>query len=283
VSEPLDFLYLDFQRLASLASQLFEGLPTTRTADSGHQAEFSGGIEGAIPLLLKGSADTKAVLSASSSITSTIHHELVGRVIEALRKKSLLLDGPKTLASLVALPDGAFVLLSGQLQIVDPTGMARTLRMLGPTQQSLAELKSDEADRVPPGLTPTQERLLQREAQEARKRERQQFASMSKKMETFAQVTETFGGETVRVRFLKNMASIAVAVVERDKFVEALDRLVLRHGYLTGGTWTCLGQWNLAPSSSPRAQACSTRSRQAGWLYYSSLHPFPPRQTVRAH
>jgi hypothetical protein len=79
-----------------------------------------------------------------------------------------------------------------------------------------------------------------------RRNQQQESAAQSKQFKTFADVTETFGGDTVRIRVLSENRSLATAVVERDKFVESLDRLVLRHGYLTGGKWRVIGQVNAA-------------------------------------
>jgi hypothetical protein len=43
---------------------------------------------------------------------------------------------------------------------------------------------------------------------------------------------------------LDDREPLATAVVERDKFVEDLDRLVRRHGYLMSGRWETLAQVN---------------------------------------
>lgn len=81
-------------------------------------------------------------------------------------------------------------------------------------------------------------------------RRQQEHASkeQQRQFESFAKVTEAFGGESVRVRILDGKRSVGTAVVERDKFVESLDRLVLRHGYVTGGRWKVLAQVNASPS-----------------------------------
>jgi hypothetical protein len=61
-------------------------------------------------------------------------------------------------------------------------------------------------------------------------------------------VLKSFLGNTVRLRLIAGGVPVATAVVERDKFVEDLDHLVRRHGYLTSGEWETLAQVNSPPS-----------------------------------
>jgi len=223
----LDFLYLDLKRLESFASQLFKGVPDEQTDESAREIEVQLGVKGGIPVLLQGSGDTRALFSAGSTVTSRMHHYLVTRVIESLRERDLLLSDPSTA------PDGTFVLVTGQLQILDPLGLAATLRLLPSTMKAATQL----------GGAATSNRQERQRQQEAASAQEKQF-------KTLADVIEAFGRDTVRIRVIENNESLATAVGERDKFVEPLDRLVLRHGYLTGDAWHVLGQVNAAGSAS---------------------------------
>lgn len=240
MDELLDFLYLDIPRLSSFASQLFEGLPATSTKLDQHETEFSGGVDGGLPLILRARGDTKAVMSASSSVTSNVHHELVSRVLSSLRDRQLLHEESRQFDTLA---DGSFVLVSGQLQIVDPRGLASTIRLVGPLQQALTKMTAGPEPNVGEGAhMPTHEAKRQ-----ARMAAASQTAEKAR-LDSFADVTEGLGGQTVRVRVVHNQETVGTAVVERDKFVEDLDRLVQRHGYLTGGVWRVLGQANMPAS-----------------------------------
>ncbi len=115
-----DFIYLDIPRLQSFASQLFEGLPESATKTDSRQAELGGQVKGRIPFVLEGGADARAVLSAASAVTSTLHHQLVVQVLDGLRDQGFLHE-----AATDNVPDGGFVLLRGQLQIVDPDSLKR--------------------------------------------------------------------------------------------------------------------------------------------------------------
>ena len=233
----LDFLYLDLKRLESFASQLFSGIPDATTKESGQEMEFGIGVKGGIPAILQGSGNTKAVLSAGSTVTSRVHHFLVSRVLDELKHRELLMSDPNTA------DDGAFVLLDGRLQVVDPLGLAAMLRMLSPMMQTLSQLQQEgESSQSTSGSA-------RRQLRQQRQQEQQSVAAQAKQFDALADVTEAFGRETVRIRVLVANDSRATAVAERDKFVEPLERLVLRHGYLTGGHWMLLGQVNVAGSS----------------------------------
>lgn len=248
MDELLDFLYLDLPRLSSFASQLLGGLPTSMVKGGEKEAEFSGGVEGGLPFLLRGSANTKAVLSASSSVTSTVHHELVAKVVEGLQDRKLLYTlGPDDVETgALRLADGAFALLSGRLQIVDPHGLAKTLRLVVQLQQTVSKVQPAQIDQPMP-INRAARRAQQWSGQMAGQQKQGAGTDQQKQFEAFAGITEAFGGDTVRVRILRQGRSIGTAAVERDKFVEDLDRLVLRHGYLTGGQWWVLAQSNTPP------------------------------------
>jgi hypothetical protein len=231
----LDFLYLDIPRLESFASQLLVGVPEAATSDAGREFEVGAEVEGGLPFLLKGTGNTKAVFSANSTVTSRVHHALVHKVIEELERRELLIDDPDTAA------DGSFVMVDGPLQIVDAVGLAQTLRIM-PTMLKTASLLQTGGSQ-PHSLTGQAARA----ARQQRSQEQSDFLAQEKQLKAFADVIDVFGKETVRIRVLEDGGSSrASAVVERDKFVEPLERLVLRHGYRTGGAWKILGQVNVS-------------------------------------
>lgn len=117
-----DFIYLDILRLLSFDSQLFEGVAESKTRSQSKEANLSGSVTGKVPLFAEATADTKAVLAAGSSVTVAIHQDqLVVQVIDGLRDQGFLWDEDAAATA----PDGAFVLLSGQAQIIDPESLGQ--------------------------------------------------------------------------------------------------------------------------------------------------------------
>ncbi|MDP8904443.1 MAG: hypothetical protein M3N29_03870 [Chloroflexota bacterium] len=228
----LDFIYLDIQRLRSFASQLFEGVPESRTTSTSDDTHLAGSIEASLPLLLRGTMDTKAVLSAGSSLTSTIHHKLVVEVIAGLRERGYLRDSIRA-----ELPDGAFVLVSGQLQVIDAEALAGLVERMPDVQRSFRTLTGD----------PQRSNRAERRSRHGHDSDSDLTPGQANAL---TNILRTFASNSVRIRLLSGDHLVATAIVERDKFVEQLDRLVVRHGHRMAGTWHVLGQVN-KPADDP--------------------------------
>ena len=227
--EILDFIYLDLPRLESIASQLLEGgVPESATRSEDRESRFDGEASGGIPLVLKGSARAAAVLSAGSSVTSRYHHRLVVKVLERLRQAGFLRDLDDDLT------DGAFVHITGELQVVDPRMLARFMEAAPDLQKAASAFTESE-----PQARSRAERRTGRGAAE-------QVTGWPARRQTDAmkQFLDVFAADSARVRVIVNDRTVAVGVVEREKFVEDLERLIGRHGQLFGGTWSVLGQVN---------------------------------------
>jgi hypothetical protein len=224
-----DFIYLDVQRLRSFASQLLdEGVPDSTSKSETTETQVGGDVRGRIPLLIEGGANTKAVLSATSTVTAEVHHRLIEKVVTGLDRGDLLWPEDE----LDAAPDGAFVQLVTQIQISDPDSLRDLVTKLPAVTQSLAAASGTAPD-------PSRSKADRRAGRAA------PASSLSKRRaDGIAKLLEIFTPGTVRLRLLRDGSPIATAVVERDKFAEDLDRLVRRHGYLTGGQWETLGQVN---------------------------------------
>lgn len=242
-----DFIYLDFQRLRSFASQLLDaGVPGSTTVSETNETQFGGDVRGRIPLLIEGGANTKAVLSATSTVTAEIHHRLIEKVLNGLDQAHLL--WPE--AEIDEAPDGAFVRLVSQIQILDPDSLRALVSKMPAVSRSLSA-----AVNPAPELARTKaDRRAGRGQNDS-----SSGSSISKaQADGIATLLEVFTPGTVRVRLLRAGQPIATAVVERDKFAEDLDRLIRRHGYLTGGQWETLGQVNTPPDSNLYAPTGTT-------------------------
>lgn len=224
-----DFIYLDLPRLRSFASQLFEGVPESRTHANSREADVGGEVRGRVPFLIEAAASTKGVLSASSTVTATVHHQLVSEVIAGLRDQGFLWES----ADAETAPDGAFVLLSGQIQISDPESLRSTVAQMPDISRHLQALTTPDSAPAPTMADRRAHRVTNRPVPVTKA-----------KADALSAILTMFTGGTVRLRLLDDREPLATAVVERDKFVEDLDRLVRRHGYLTSGRWETLAQVN---------------------------------------
>ena len=230
-----DFIYIDFQRLRSFASQLLdEGVPNATTTSETRHTEAGADVRGRIPLLIEGGANTKGVLSATSTVTADVHHRLIEKVLLGLEQARLLWSE----AEMTNAPDGAFVRLDTQIQIIDPDSLRDLVRKLPGATRSLAAASGGPAE---PARTRADKR--------ARRAPSEHGSGSTGQAEGIANILEIFTPGTVRLRLVRAGVPIATAVVERDKFAEDLDRLIRRHGYLTGGQCETLGQVNTPPDA----------------------------------
>lgn len=223
-----DFIYLDLPRLRSIASQLLEGLPESRVATHGREDESAGELRAGLPVI-GASANTREVLSAESTVTSTLHHRLVGLVLERLSAEDYLWPGE----ALEKAPDGSFAVLSGGLQVTDPTALRQIFEDWPTLQKQIATLGQDPTD--PPAKPSRADRRAGRV---------NQTGLPGTYTAALAGVLAKFGEDNVRVRVLSGGRSVAVGVAERGKFVEDLGRLTARHGFVMTGPWEVLAQVN---------------------------------------
>lgn len=201
-----DFIYLDLPRLQSFASQLLQGLPTAETRTAEHESTFEGEVRAGLPAFLGASANAQAVLSAGSSITSSVHHRLVGLVLEKLESLGFLDD-----RRLDDVGDGGFVTVSGQLQITDPTALREIFADWRTTERNVAALTSGPEAQPP--------------SRADRRAGRAPSSGLNQTyVDALVSVLDKFGANTVRVRVVAGGATVAVGAVEREKFVDVSER-----------------------------------------------------------
>jgi hypothetical protein len=140
--------------------------------------------------------------------------------------------------------DGSFLLFEGDLQIVDP---AMVSRYLGSSQDLKAAETAFSKDTEKPESTKAKRRAAHRSHAKPtvdKWPSRSQTDSLNK-------VLELFAGGSARVRVIRDGTTVAVGVVEREKFVEDLERIIGRHGQLFGGQWSVLAQANSKAEREP--------------------------------
>lgn len=208
-SEILDFIYLDLPRLESFGSQLLEGLPESRTRSDEKTGEVTGAVSGGLPLVVKGTAGTRGVLSASSSVVSRDHHRLVVMVIEQLRERRFLHDLEDDL------PDGSFVLMNGHLQIADPALIGRFFGSAGDLQKAVEAFEHPETTAA--GSTQAERRAAHRKRQVAAAE-----WPLPQQTRSLKTLLDFFAADTVRIRLLLGGETAAVGVVEMLEAMKGL-------------------------------------------------------------
>jgi hypothetical protein len=81
-----DFVYLDWERVRSLAAQLFHGIPQDAATERGREVKVEGRVEGSIPGLLKGEAAADYRYFRTENETRSLHHYVYSLVEARLLK-----------------------------------------------------------------------------------------------------------------------------------------------------------------------------------------------------
>jgi hypothetical protein len=118
-----DFIYLDWEKVRSLAAQLLEGIPEEEKRERRHESGAKGRLEASALNLLKGGGEIDYRYFRSSNETRSLHHHIYSLFEDALIEKSIVtvIDedfGAERWAS-KSFYDGQFVLASGLLRIMD--------------------------------------------------------------------------------------------------------------------------------------------------------------------
>jgi hypothetical protein len=87
-----DFVYLDWERVRSVAAQLFQGIPEGRTDGESKEADAKGQLEGNALWLLKGQFGADYRYVRTENETRSFHHYIYSLVEDRLVKdKSLVI------------------------------------------------------------------------------------------------------------------------------------------------------------------------------------------------
>lgn len=118
-----DFIYLDWERTRSIAAQLFRGIPTDTSRETGSEAATGATLEGGILSLLGGRVSGDYRFFRSESETHSLHHHVYTMVEERLASEELILsiDGNFDFESWsqALFRDGQFVRVSGLVRLID--------------------------------------------------------------------------------------------------------------------------------------------------------------------
>jgi len=243
-----DFLFLDMERVRSFVAQIFQGVPESASKEAGAHVTIEGGIEGQIPLLLKGKAGTDYRYFRSEDETRSLHHH-----VYALFEKHLAATGRLHAVdadfadgkwSQDALGDGEIVRVSGDVRIIDYRLIVDTVRELPKFVDiinRLMQAAGSAPDRGSKGKQPRQHEKLD-------------FGGFGRKdIDAMAQFIERSFSDTVRVKVRPSEhtpQNTFAAAALRANFQDGLWAIQQTHGLDIGGSWIVVGQVN-TPQGEP--------------------------------
>lgn len=220
------FLYLDFERVRSLAAMLFGGVPEERVAQEQNSRRGGGKVRIGVPLLAESELGGDFLYLRSERETRALHHDLLRATVRRLEELSRIEDIDD---SHKEFPDGKFVRLTGEVMIRDYLAVGEALDTLSRAYASMTKVQG-----AIPGARGKAKRSAQTpEAIAARETER----VMRTQLPAIKESITTLFGEVIRAYCLVG-ATIYVASLDRTNMFEkpepGLDPTTV------GGLWTVL-------------------------------------------
>jgi hypothetical protein len=244
-----DFVYLDWERVRSLAAQLFRGVPQDATAERGSEVAAEGRLEGGVFGLLKGQAGADYRYFRTENETRSFHHYVYSLVEDRLSKDKLItsidanFDFKQWTNSFFC--DGQFVRVTGMVRLMDFAWISTMLEALPKMLRTAQHAES---------LTLKQMRstqLITQQEFESKKKEQQKQIKELKalKLDEITGLMQQLYGDVVRVKVLPDRHhpdKVLVGSGDLACFHDTAASLSQKYGYEIDANWVTLGQVNVS-------------------------------------
>ena len=201
-----DFVYLDWERVRSLAAQLFQGVPETSTREHGSSLAVEGRVEGGVLNLLKGQAGVDYRYFRADNETRSFHHHVYNQVEDQLDQAKLITKVDSDFDfdgwTRYMFRDGQFVLVTGIVRLMDFGWVSAMMEALPKLMRAVHHSEDLSLKQLM-----EQGQLTQREF-EARKKDQQRQLSdiQALKIDQLTTIVRQIYGNVVRVKVLPSRA-----------------------------------------------------------------------------
>jgi hypothetical protein len=221
------FLYLDFERVRSLAAMLFGGVPEQVAAQKQQQTSGTSKANIGVPFVGGAELGGEVLYLRSERETRSLHHGLLRATLRRLEELARVADVDD---SATKPPDGQFVRLTGEVVIRDYVAIAEALDTVG--QAYIAVLKVQQLSDPKPargsrGGPLTAEAVAQRELERV----------MKTQLPAIREAIAMLFGDVIRV-YCQVGERIYVGSLARENMFERPDPGL--NPTTVGGLWTVL-------------------------------------------
>ncbi len=250
-----DFVYLDWERVRSIAAQLLHGIPEGSTKEKGHEVATKGNLEVSLLSVLKGGAEGDYRYFRTENETRSLHHYVYSLMEEELNEQGLLTVVNNKFNYEDWTPevfgDGKFVKIVGAVRLMDYawiSEMMEALPKLMRTTQYFA--MQDLKQRHQAGfIEPTDLKAIEKD------HERQLKEIKALKIDELTGLVRRIYGEVVRIKVVPDwdhIDKVFVGTGHLSHFNETAASLSQKYGYEVDAGWVTLGQMNFSkPSDEP--------------------------------
>jgi len=249
---PRDFIYLDWERIRSIAAQLFQGVPEQLTTERHNEAAVKGEVCGNLLGLLQGKGGADYRYFKSENETRSLHHSIYSLVENQLNQDGLVevIDGEYNFAEWNRghFHDGQFIRVTGLIRLIDFSRSSAVMEEL-PKLMKTAQYYEDYSLK-------SKGTQLSRTEMDARvagqKKQLKQLEDF--KLKEFSELIRSFYGESIRVKVVpskKHLDKIFVASANPNGFIDTAASINQKYGFEIDANWVTFGQINM-PSESKK-------------------------------
>ena len=240
-----DFVYLDWERVRSMAAQLFRGIPEARSEGGSREADAKGELEGNALWLLKGKFGADYRYLRTENETRSFHYYVYSLVEDKLiDDKSLIVinenfDFGQWSPSFFK--DGQFVRVNGLVRFMDYDWISMMLDALPQMYKTVIHMESV-------GLKYAQASPLETALKKKQHQDRHNEMKALKLNEITTFIRQMYG-DTVRIKVVgkkKHKENVFVGVGDPDSFHDTVSSLTQKYGYEVDANWTVMGQVNIS-------------------------------------
>lgn len=257
-----DFVYLDWERIRSIAAQLFKGIPTEATKGKESQASADGGIEGGIINVIKGQVGVDYRYIRSENETRSFHHHIYSLVEDQLQNDKKIIrineefdfdDWNREFFS-----DGQFVQIIGNVRLIDYEWLSTMMEGL-PKMMKIASYyeKMDLKNRLKEALdnNSISSQEYSSKLKQLEKDHQQQSSEIKElKLDDLTHLVKQLFGKVIRIKIIPSKddsSKIFAGFAELSKFYDSTISLSQKYGYESSKNWVTVGQINTYSSEEP--------------------------------
>jgi hypothetical protein len=243
-----DFVYLDWERVRSLAAQLFRGVPQDATIEKSKGTTVNSEIEGGFLNFLKGAVGADYRYLRTENETRSLHHYVYSLVEEELTKNSLYtsIDAGFDFKSWTTnlFRDGQFVRVRGTVRFIDygwTTTMIKALPGIMTVAVNMANLDLQKKDKTSKQIT---------EMKQPQKENEQILKEIKTlKLDQVADLIRSLYGDVIRIKVVPSKdfpRNLFVGSGIQGNFHDSTASLSQKYGYEVDAGWITLGQINFS-------------------------------------
>ena len=250
-----NFIYLDFERVRSLLSQIDIGLLDTIQTTRGREQGTDVAGENQIPLDLRGSTRASLMFKHEAVETKSLHHYLYSEFEQTVVRQHVLRDLNSEFQdhswsdriAQTSLQPGNLFKVTAPLSIFDYEYMTETLRSLIILSEQMPKLQSQGAKSPQsPSLTETKK-----------------LADMKKQIEAFSKIIESLYAKTISVRIYPDTRSAIpylLGHLEPVNLQYNRENLLFLYGQERQRMWTVVGMIASKPQLATSSQALPSQA-----------------------